>query len=117
MSFLRCLIYIPCLTIDLSRLISNWICAAKARHGQTQNPELTALLMRCERLAQLPITPHFIFDGPERPALKRGKVVKGTDHWLVDPFKAILDAYGFRHTAVSGLSIFDDHFDYFEIIS
>lgn len=84
---------------------SNWICAAKARHGQTQNPELTALLMRCERLAQLPLTPHFVFDGPERPALKRGKVVKGTDHWSCDPFKTILDAYGFHHSVVRAVPV------------
>ena len=32
-------------------LISNLVCAAKAHHGQTQNQELTALLMQCERLA------------------------------------------------------------------
>ncbi|KIM87276.1 hypothetical protein PILCRDRAFT_270457 [Piloderma croceum F 1598] len=81
---------------------SHWICAAKARHGQTQSPELTALHLRCERLAQLPVTPSFVFDGPERPNVKRDKIVRGSDHWLVEPFKEMLDGYGFRHSAASG---------------
>jgi hypothetical protein len=51
---------------------SDWICAAKARHGRTQNPELTSLLLRCEKLAQMPLTARFVFDGPGRTSVKRG---------------------------------------------
>jgi hypothetical protein len=79
---------------------SNWICAAKARHGKTRNPELTVLLMRCERLALLPVKAHFVFDGKERPRLKRDKNVRGTDHWSAGPFKSILDIFGFSHSEV-----------------
>jgi Holliday junction resolvase YEN1 len=56
--------------------------------------------MRCERLALLPVKAHFVFDGKERPRLKRDKNVRGTDHWSVDPFKLILDIFGFSHSEV-----------------
>jgi Holliday junction resolvase YEN1 len=56
--------------------------------------------MRCERLAQLPVTPSFIFDGPGRPNIKRDNIVRGNDHWLIEPVKEILDGYGFRHSTV-----------------
>jgi Holliday junction resolvase YEN1 len=59
-----------------------------------------ALHLCCERLAQLPVTPSFVFDGPERPNFKCDKIVRGSDHWLVEPFKEMLDGYGFRHFAV-----------------
>ena len=42
--------------------------------------------MRCERLTLLPVKAHFVFDGKERPRLKRDKNVRGTDHWSADPF-------------------------------
>jgi len=92
--------YPGCPSTECSSITSHWICAAKARHGQTQSPELTALHLRCKRLAQLPVTPSFVFDGLERPNVKRDKIVRGSDHWLVGPFKEILDSYGFRHSAV-----------------
>jgi len=80
--------------------VSNWICTAKARHGQTQSPELTSLLLRCERLAHMPLKAHFVFDGDQRPSVKRGTLVRGTDHWSINPFKTILDSFGFSHSVV-----------------
>jgi len=59
-----------------------------------------SLLIRCEKLAQMPLTAHFVFDGPQRPSVKRGTHVKGTDHWSTGPFKTILDAFGFSHSVV-----------------
>lgn len=79
---------------------SNWVHAAKARHGKSQNPELTSLLLRCERLAQMPLKAHFVFDGGQRPGLKRGRRVQGNEHWSEAPFKAILDVYGYSHSTV-----------------
>jgi hypothetical protein len=98
---------IPVLNSRLVMLCtSHWICAAKARHGQTQSPELTALHLRCERLAHLPITPNFVFDGSERPHVKRDKIVRGDDHWLVGPFKQLLDCYGFQHSLVCAVCVY-----------
>jgi hypothetical protein len=33
---------------------------------------LTSLLLRCEKLAQMPLTARFVFDGPGRTSVKRG---------------------------------------------
>ena len=65
-----------------------------------QNPELTSLLLQCEKLAQMPLMVHFVFDGPERPSVKRGIHIRGTDHWSTDLFKTILDVFGFSHSVV-----------------
>lgn len=48
----------------------------------------------------MPLTVHFVFDGPERPSVKRGIHVRGTDHWSTDSFKTILDVFGFSHSVV-----------------
>jgi hypothetical protein len=62
--------------------------------------------MRCERLALLPVKAHFVFDGKERPHLKRDKNVRGTDHWSAHPFKLILDIFGFSHSEVGPPEIY-----------
>jgi holliday junction resolvase YEN1 len=49
----------------------------------------------------MPIKPHFVLDGPNRPSTKRGKHVRGDDDWCVEPFKQILDIYGFQYSTVS----------------
>ena len=56
--------------------------------------QLTALNLRCEGLAQLPIlqTLSLIY---ERLNIKRDTIVQGNDHWLVNPFKTILDVMVF----------------------
>ena len=56
--------------------------------------------------ADTAVTPIFVFDGPEHPNVKRDKIVRGNDHWLVDPFKEMLDGYGFRHSAVRDVSFY-----------
>lgn len=48
----------------------------------------------------MPVTPHFVFDGRKRPHVKRDKLVKGDEDWLVEPFKRILDSYGFVYSTV-----------------
>ncbi|KAJ7822021.1 hypothetical protein B0H14DRAFT_2598822 [Mycena olivaceomarginata] len=50
--------------------------------------------------ARLPFIPVFVFDGPGHPSLKRGKLVKGNDHWLVQPFQQMLDGFGFMWIVV-----------------
>ncbi|KIM86490.1 hypothetical protein PILCRDRAFT_816437 [Piloderma croceum F 1598] len=77
---------------------SHWLYAAQAHYRETADPELSSLLLRCEHLARLPIKPHFVFDGDRRPCVKRNKAVAETDMWAMEPFKHILDSYGFRHS-------------------
>ncbi|KAJ6533266.1 hypothetical protein B0H10DRAFT_2204768 [Mycena sp. CBHHK59/15] len=81
---------------------SGWIYRACYRHGSTQSPELVALFSRCSRLFRLPFVPLFVFDGPNRPSMKRGKVVRGNDHWLTADFKRMLDGFGFKWAVAPG---------------
>ncbi|KAF8422836.1 PIN domain-like protein, partial [Boletus edulis BED1] len=74
--------------------------AAYGREGE--NPELRTLFFRCCRLLQLPLLPLFVFDGPNRPAIKRGKRVGGNVHWLTQGMKNIIDAFGFERRVASG---------------
>jgi Holliday junction resolvase YEN1 len=66
--------------------------------------------MRCERLALVLVKVHFVFDGKQHPRLKRDKNVRGTDHWSSDPFKSILDIFGFSHSEVELLGKIFSHF-------
>ncbi|KAJ6595985.1 PIN domain-like protein, partial [Mycena sp. CBHHK59/15] len=81
---------------------SGWIYRACYRHGNNQSPELVALFSRCSRLFRLPFVPLFIFDGPNRPSMKRGKVIRGNDHWLTGDFKRMLDGFGFKWAVAPG---------------
>ncbi|KAJ6523149.1 PIN domain-like protein, partial [Mycena sp. CBHHK59/15] len=81
---------------------SGWIYCACYRHGNNQSPELVALFSRCSRLFRLPFVPLFIFDGPNRPSMKRGKVIRGNDHWLTGDFKRMLDGFGFKWAVAPG---------------
>ena len=71
----KCVAGIFFLKINISSSTSHWIFAAKACHGRMQSPELTALHLCCKCLAQLPITLTFVFDSPNCPNVKHGKIV------------------------------------------
>ncbi|KAI9512138.1 hypothetical protein F5148DRAFT_1280054 [Russula earlei] len=74
-----------------------------AAHGKEgENPELRTLFFRCARLMSAPFLPLFIFDGPKRPKVKRGKRISGEKHWLVDSMKGIVEAYGFEWRMAPG---------------
>lgn len=73
--------------------------AAYGREGE--NPELRTLFFRCARLMAMPLLPVFVFDGPKRPSVKRGKRVNGSAHWLVSGMKEIIQAFGFEWRTVS----------------
>ncbi|KAJ6533689.1 PIN domain-like protein [Mycena capillaripes] len=81
---------------------SGWMYRACNRHGITESPQLVALFARCSRLFRLPFIPIFVFDGPERPDIKRGKVIRGNDHPLTESFKLMLDGFGFRWLVAPG---------------
>ncbi|OBZ74120.1 Flap endonuclease GEN 1 [Grifola frondosa] len=66
-------------------------------HAQSgKNPELRLIFFRLARLFRLPIIPIFVFDGPSRPALKRGKKVLPLEHWLSQGARHFIDAFGFE---------------------
>lgn len=66
-----------------------------------ENPELRTIYFRLARLLKLPVVPIFVFDGPGRPPVKRGKQVRSKPHWLTDGFKRLVDAFGFHSHDVS----------------
>ncbi|KAF9228062.1 hypothetical protein BS17DRAFT_772950 [Gyrodon lividus] len=74
--------------------------AAYGKEGE--NPELRTLFFRCCRLLQVPLLPLFVFDGPKRPAVKRGKRVGGNTHWLTQGMKNIIEAFGFEWRVAPG---------------
>ncbi|KAG1867022.1 PIN domain-like protein, partial [Suillus tomentosus] len=49
------------------------------------------------RLKCFPVQLVFAYDGPDRPALKRGKnVATAKDHWMTKPTQRILDAFNIQ---------------------
>jgi hypothetical protein len=77
------------------------------QHAQAgENPELRVLFYRLCYLLRRPITPIFVFDGPERPAFKRNQLVVPQPHWLTELFQAFIAAFGFHsHTVCSTLFV------------
>ncbi|KZT24920.1 PIN domain-like protein, partial [Neolentinus lepideus HHB14362 ss-1] len=74
--------------------------AAYGKEGE--NPELRTLFFRCCRLMTTPFLPLFVFDGPKRPKVKRGKRVSGNAHWLTTGMKNIIEAFGFEWRTAPG---------------
>ncbi|KAG1751765.1 PIN domain-like protein [Suillus lakei] len=64
-------------------------------HAQSgQNPPLRTFIFRTARLKSFPVQVIFAYDGPERPALKRGqKVATKKTHWMTKPTQRILDTF------------------------
>jgi len=56
-------------------------------------------------LNSFPVQLVFAYDGPDRPAIKRGRsVVTGKDHWMVKPTQRILDAFNIQWFTVCTFS-------------
>jgi holliday junction resolvase YEN1 len=68
-----------------------------------ENPVLRILFFHLCRLLTLPVIPIFVFDGPDRPAKKRGIRVKKQPHWLTERFEAFIEAFGFCWYTVTDL--------------
>ena len=95
----------------LTHLFSIWMNEAQMAiqvtsrlgHGTRvgENPALRVLFYRLCRLLTLPIVPIFVFDGPDRPKLKRGTNVKTKPHWLSTPLRKFIEAFGFYWYMVS----------------
>jgi holliday junction resolvase GEN1/YEN1 len=50
----------------------------------------------------MPFLPIFVFDGPKRPKIKRGRAVGGKEHWMVNNLRTVLDAFGFECRTAPG---------------
>jgi hypothetical protein len=81
--------YLLCLALTVTRYSH----AAFSKGGE--NPELRLLFFRISSLAKLPILPLFVFDGRNRPKVKRGsRMGKHGSHNLNEGMKKILDTFG-----------------------
>ena len=96
--------------IPYTYLLSIWMneaqTAISVKPGQGtqagENPAIRILFYRLCRLLTLPIIPIFVFDGPDRPKVKRGVNVKtGKSHWLSLPFKKFIEVFGYFWYMVS----------------
>ncbi|CAL1695341.1 unnamed protein product [Somion occarium] len=68
-----------------------------------ENPELRMLFFRIRSLLELPIIPLFVFDGRERPRVKRGsKLGKSGSHNLTAKLKELLGIYGIEWRMARG---------------
>lgn len=75
--------------------------AAFSKGGE--NWELRTLFFRLISLLKLPILPLFVFDGRERPKVKRGsRLGKSGSHALSKNFKEFLDAFGIEWREARG---------------
>ncbi len=82
---------------------SIWIVhSANGKEGE--NPELRTILFKCTKLMRKPFLPLFVFDGPYRPDVKRGKHINKAAHWMVAGMQAIFTALGIEWRTVSTLN-------------
>jgi len=73
-----------------------------AEYGREgENPVLRTLFFRCATLMHTTFLPIFVFDGPKRPDVKRGKKINRTSHKLIPGMKQIVEAFGFEWRMVS----------------
>ncbi|KAG2337079.1 PIN domain-like protein [Suillus weaverae] len=67
-----------------------------------ENPELHTLTYKLVTLAKAPVHAHFIFDGEDRPSMKRGKHIQSTPHWLTRGLQELLQIFGFTWSTAKG---------------
>ncbi|KAJ7743855.1 hypothetical protein B0H16DRAFT_999284 [Mycena metata] len=74
--------------------------AAYGKEGE--NPELRTMFFRCATLMHAPFLPLFVFDGPRRPNVKRGKKINRDLHKLTPGMKQIVESFGFEWRVAPG---------------
>lgn len=79
----------PIIGVDLSA----WLFHARLS-VQGSNPTLRLIFFRLARLLNLPIQVVFVFDGPFRPRVKRGRNVGARKHPLTGPLMEMINACG-----------------------
>ncbi|KAF7979241.1 hypothetical protein HWV62_43214 [Athelia sp. TMB] len=67
-----------------------------------QNAVLQGLFWRLCHLLSMPVAAVFVFDGPGRPDVKRGKNVRGTPHWMTAGAQSLIKAFGFQYIIAPG---------------
>ncbi|KAH9840013.1 PIN domain-like protein [Rhodofomes roseus] len=80
--------------------VQNTFAVGHAQSGE--NPELRTLFYRLARLLRLHVHAIFVFDGPDRPAEKRGRRVVPAGHWMVEAMKGFIDAFGYAYWTAPG---------------
>jgi len=68
-----------------------------------ENPVLRILFFHLCWLLALPVVPIFVFDGNDRPSIKRGVKVKTRAHWLTERLQSFIEAFGFHWYTVAFL--------------
>lgn len=100
--------------IELIFIVSLWLFAVQAvfhvNHARAgPEPELRTLFFKLALLASLPIIPIFLFDGPQRPSVKRGRKVIRNGNWLEKRVKDFIEAHGLSwHTVRSSFPVLLD---------
>ncbi|KAK0449863.1 hypothetical protein EV421DRAFT_2032073 [Armillaria borealis] len=76
---------------------------SKSAGDTGDNPELRMLFFRLCRLAESPFVPLFVFDGRERPKIKRkSRMGKSGSHQLSQGMKELLRLFGMQWIAAKG---------------
>ena len=73
---------------------THWVAVSTDGRDKGENPELRTILFKLTKLMQQPFLPLFVFDGPLRPKVKRGKNITQSPHWMVAATQDILTALG-----------------------
>lgn len=74
---------------------SLWFFHLKNRH-EGENTGLQLMFFRLAKLLSAPLLPLFVFDGPKRPAWKRGIQISRKPHWMIHGAKTMIHAFGFE---------------------
>jgi hypothetical protein len=84
--------------------VSMWFYHARRRR-EGENAGLRLMFFRLAKLLSDPILPLFVFDGPKRPAWKRGTRVSKRPHWMVHGMKIMIGAFGFEWREVCSMTL------------
>lgn len=75
---------------------------ATGHANRGENPELRTFFNKLVRLSKLPVQIIFVFDGNQRPDIKRDTRVIDREHFLYKGMVQFIEAFGFQHHVVCG---------------
>lgn len=83
-------------------LISIWFyLCAPSTITRGSSAELSIFYHKLTRLAKLPVDVIFVFDGNQKPEIKRGSKIIDRQHSLYKPMISFIEAFGFCHHTAS----------------